>query len=130
MTERFPKYDQPEKLERKNMRNPKGFTLIEAIITAVIIAILATVAIPLYTGYVAGARQDTVNNLAQTAAAAGNSYFRKTNTPLTQENLDANILNLFYDNTTHRITVNGNDITVTLIGSNPVISQTVAYRQN
>jgi len=67
---KVPKYDQPEKLERKNMRNPKGFTLIEAIITAVIIAILATVAIPLYTGYVAGARQDTVNNLAQTAAAA------------------------------------------------------------
>jgi prepilin-type N-terminal cleavage/methylation domain-containing protein len=112
------------------MKVSKGFTLIEAIITAVVVAILATIAIPLYTGYVAGARQDTVNNLAQTAAAAGNSYFRKTNTPLTQANLDANILNLFYDNTTHRITVNGNDITVTLIGSNPIIRQTVPYKQD
>jgi hypothetical protein len=71
-----------------------------------------------------------VNNLAQTAAAAGNAYYRKTNTPLTQANLDANMLNLFYDSTTHRITVNGNDITVMLIGSNPVISQTVPYKQD
>jgi type IV pilus assembly protein PilE len=102
LTGRFPKYDQPEKLERKNMRNPKGFTLIEAIISAVIVAILAAVAIPFYTGYVTSARQDRVNNLAQTAAAAANAYVRKTGGTLSASNVslaattgDVSKLNLF-----------------------------------
>ena len=56
------------------MKTNAGFTLIEVIVVAVIIAVLAAIAIPVYNGFVRDARQDAVNNLAQTAAAAANAY--------------------------------------------------------
>ena len=40
-----------------------GFTLVEVII----IAVLAAISIPMYNGFVRDARQDSVDNLAQTA---------------------------------------------------------------
>ena len=46
----------------------KGFTLVEVIVVAVIVAVLALVGIQLYTGYVADARQNTAENLAASAA--------------------------------------------------------------
>jgi type IV pilus assembly protein PilA len=77
------------------MKSEKEFTLIEAIIVAVLIAVLAAVAIPIYSGYVRDARQDRVNNLAQTAAAAANAYVRKTGVNLTEGKSDIPKLNLF-----------------------------------
>jgi prepilin-type N-terminal cleavage/methylation domain-containing protein len=77
------------------MKNSKGFTIIEAIITAVIVAILAAIAVPFYNGYVTSARQDRVNNLSQTAAAAANAYVRKTGVNLTEGKSDIPKLNLF-----------------------------------
>jgi prepilin-type N-terminal cleavage/methylation domain-containing protein len=71
-------------------RNKRGFTLVEVVVVAVILGVLAITATLLYTGYINNARQDTVDNLAQTAAAAANSYFRKTNLPP-----DSASLNLF-----------------------------------
>ncbi|MCL2182933.1 MAG: prepilin-type N-terminal cleavage/methylation domain-containing protein [Chitinispirillia bacterium] len=62
-----------------NKIRKNGFTLVEVIVVAVIVLILAAVAIPMYNGFVRQARLDTVNNLAETAAAAANSYWRKTN---------------------------------------------------
>jgi prepilin-type N-terminal cleavage/methylation domain-containing protein len=57
---------------RCNMRtrkmNNKGFTLVEVIVVAVIVAILALVGIQLYRGYVQDARQGTVENLTASAA--------------------------------------------------------------
>ena len=55
------------------MKSQKGFTLVEVIVIAVIVAILALVGIQLYTGFINQARQDTVDNLAHTAAAAANT---------------------------------------------------------
>ncbi|MDA8090173.1 MAG: prepilin-type N-terminal cleavage/methylation domain-containing protein [Nitrospiraceae bacterium] len=44
--------------------NKKGFTLIEILITLVILGILAAIAIPMYTGYErSGARQEATTNL-------------------------------------------------------------------
>lgn len=47
----------------------KGFTLVEVIVVAVIVAVLAAVAIPLYTNYVNDARQGVVDNAAASAAS-------------------------------------------------------------
>jgi prepilin-type N-terminal cleavage/methylation domain-containing protein len=60
------------------MKNQKGFTLVEAVVVAVIVGTLAIVATMLYRGYIDDTQQQTVNNLAQTAAASANAYFRKT----------------------------------------------------
>jgi prepilin-type N-terminal cleavage/methylation domain-containing protein len=62
-----------------------GFTLTEAVVAAVIIAFLSAIGIPLYRGYVDSARQDTVDTMAQTAAAAAHAYYRKTGASLSSE---------------------------------------------
>ena len=47
----------------------KGFTLIEVMVVAVIVAILAAVAIPAYNGYVTRAGNNVATNVAGTVAA-------------------------------------------------------------
>ena len=93
---------------KTRLNNRNGFTLVEAVVTAVIIAILAIVAIPLYQGYVQDTRQSTVDNLAQTAAAAANAFWRKTG----EDPVDEDALNVFHDATRYSITINGNTIEV------------------
>jgi prepilin-type N-terminal cleavage/methylation domain-containing protein len=56
-----------------------GFTLVEAIVVAAIVAILAAVAIPLYSGFVQSQREETTKNIAKAAATAANIYYRRTN---------------------------------------------------
>ncbi|MBN1982873.1 MAG: hypothetical protein JW795_15170 [Chitinivibrionales bacterium] len=55
-----------------------GFTFIEVIVTALIIAVLSIVATQLYRGFLVNSAQDTVNQLAQTAAASANDFRRRT----------------------------------------------------
>ena len=97
------------------MKNQKGFTLVEAVVVAVIVAVLAIVAGLLYRGYIIDARIATVQNLAETAAASANTYWRKTNNnPAgTSAELIA-LLNLYVpDQTKYTFAVSGNQITVT-----------------
>jgi prepilin-type N-terminal cleavage/methylation domain-containing protein len=54
---------------RKRMKNRRGFTLVEVIVVAVIVAILAAVAVPLYLQYVDKARLEVVNNACGSAAS-------------------------------------------------------------
>ena len=56
----------------------RGFVLAEVLVVAIIVAILAAVAVPTYTGYVKSQRQSVVTGLAQTAAVSGNVYWRRT----------------------------------------------------
>ncbi len=108
----------------------QGFTLIEAIVVAVIIAVLAAIAIPMYNGFVRDARQDSVDNLAQTAAAAANAYWRKTgqdptagaHTPHTQP------LNLFFDVNKYTVTVAAPSVTVAMVEHPEISSGAVDYR--
>ncbi len=53
----------------KTRKNTKGFTLVEVIVVAVIVAVLALVGIQLYQGYVVEARRNTAENLAASAAS-------------------------------------------------------------
>jgi prepilin-type N-terminal cleavage/methylation domain-containing protein len=108
----------------KNLKNRKGFTMVEAIVVAVIVAILAAVAIPFYINYINNTRQETVDNLAQTAAAAANDYFRKTGSSPTDP---VNDLNLFYDKAKYTVAIGGTDISVTMI-KYPGFTKTVTYK--
>ncbi len=54
---------------KRFLKSQKGFTLVEVIVVAVIVAILAAVAIPLYNGYVTSSRQNVVQNAAGAAAS-------------------------------------------------------------
>jgi prepilin-type N-terminal cleavage/methylation domain-containing protein len=53
----------------KTRKNEKGFTLVEVIVVAVIVAVLALVGIQLYQGYAVEARRNTAENLAASAAS-------------------------------------------------------------
>ena len=101
-------------------RSQKGFTLVETIVTAVIVAILAATGVTLYNGYVTQARQESVTNLAQTAAAAANAYWRKTG--VDPPHIDS--CSLFLVDKSYTITISGKNITVTK-GS---CSATAAFR--
>jgi prepilin-type N-terminal cleavage/methylation domain-containing protein len=95
-----------------NKKSRQGFTLVEAIVVSVIVAILAAVAIPIYTAYLNNTRQETVDQLAQTAAAAASGFYRKTGTDPADPKAD---LNLYYDDSRFSVTFNGPDITVVLL---------------
>ena len=56
----------------ENLRNQKGFSLIELLVVVVIIAILAAIAVPIYMNYVRNARSTE----AQSALAAIRSTYR------------------------------------------------------
>jgi len=49
-------------------RNRQGFTLVEVIVVAVIVAILSAVAVPLYLGYINSAKVSTASNNASSCA--------------------------------------------------------------
>jgi prepilin-type N-terminal cleavage/methylation domain-containing protein len=70
---------------RKMLKNQKGFTLVEVIVVAVIVAVLAAVAIPLYLGYIESSKVNIANNTAGSAAsclaAARNSSAPDANFP-------------------------------------------------
>jgi type IV pilus assembly protein PilA len=53
-----------------NSRKEKGFTLVEVIVVAVIVAVLAAVAIPLYMGYIHDSRLNVCNNIGGSVASA------------------------------------------------------------
>ena len=106
------------------MKNQKGITLIEIIVVAVIVGILASVGIPIYSGYIRDQRQTTVNNLAETAAASANSYLRRTGTYPTNVQ---NNLQLYYNASQYNVVlVNNGNLSVTEIRSSP-LSATRSY---
>jgi prepilin-type N-terminal cleavage/methylation domain-containing protein len=54
---------------QKYLKNNKGFTLVEVIVVAVIVLVLAAVAIPLYNGYIQDSRANVASNSAASIAA-------------------------------------------------------------
>lgn len=66
-------------MEYSSMKNTnKGFTLIELMITIAILAIISTIAIPAYTGYIKTAKlAEAHNNIAALRIAQEEFFFRK-----------------------------------------------------
>ncbi|MDR0305834.1 MAG: prepilin-type N-terminal cleavage/methylation domain-containing protein [Chitinispirillales bacterium] len=115
---------------KKSQKN--GFTLVEVIVVAVIVLILSAVAIPMYNGYVRQARQDTAQNLAETAAAAANTIWRRIGTPPGDGTVTPNDpakLNIHFDAAAHEVNITGINITVTDLRDNS-IKATVPYMNN
>jgi prepilin-type N-terminal cleavage/methylation domain-containing protein len=87
------------------IKKTSAFTLIEVIVTATIIAVLAISAAVMYRGYINETRKSTVSNLAEAAAASANAYTRKTGVNLTST--DSAQLHLFFpDPTRFTVTIN------------------------
>jgi prepilin-type N-terminal cleavage/methylation domain-containing protein len=108
---------------------PRGFTLVEIIVVSAIVLVLAAAAIPIYTGYVDSVRRDAVSNLAQTAAAAASSYYKRTNTSVTVFTPNSDPLKLFYDGNKYSVSAmsSGNYIGVT-DAKRTIYSAAVQYR--
>ena len=90
----------------------RGFTLIEVIVVAVIVLILSAAAIPMYGGFIKGARQDAVDGLAETTGAAVNSYWRKTGAIPATTAPNTPPLNLYYDNAKHAVSIKDDSVIV------------------
>jgi type II secretory pathway pseudopilin PulG len=107
-------------------KNSSGFTFMEALVVAVIMGILAAVCIPIYTGYVNNQRQQAAQSLAQLAATAANTYYRRNNA----DPANAAQLNLFLPNPAQfQITINPPNVKVDeLSRPSPLVSVTIPYR--
>jgi prepilin-type N-terminal cleavage/methylation domain-containing protein len=88
----------------------RGFTIVEVVVVAVIVLILSAAAIPMYGGFLKGARQDAVDGLAETAAAAANSYWLKTGGVPTITGPNTAPLNLYYDDKKHAVSIRGDSL--------------------
>lgn len=66
---------------RFNKLGQKGFTLVEVIVVAVIVAILAGVSIPLYNGYVNSSRANQAANAAGSVASFLGACYQAKGTP-------------------------------------------------
>jgi prepilin-type N-terminal cleavage/methylation domain-containing protein len=100
-----------------------GFTLIEAIVVSLIIAVLAAVSIPMYNGYVKQSQKQSAAALAKTASAAANAFYRKKGKHATLDQL-----NLSYDSTSYSVNIDSSNsrIIVKIIGLD--IGDTVEYK--
>ncbi|NOR45876.1 MAG: prepilin-type N-terminal cleavage/methylation domain-containing protein [Candidatus Delongbacteria bacterium] len=56
----------------------KGFTLIEVLVVAVIVAILAAVAIPAYNQYIRSSKEKVAINYAATVAQSAGTYYSQS----------------------------------------------------
>ena len=111
------------------MKSQKGLTLIEAVVAALIIAVLALIGVQVYNGYVLETRQQTVESLAQTAATAANAFWRKTgSTPSTDPATFLTQTNVFLDQAKYTLSHNSGTKTVTITDKkNNTITASASY---
>lgn len=94
------------------------------LVVSVIVAILAAVAVPLYTGYVRAQRVENVQQLTQAAAIAANAYYRRNDTiPTAKEQLGL----FFPDPTKYQVLLFDSNVTVQEVADN-TITHTLKFR--
>lgn len=107
----------------RQSRSVLGFTMVEALIVGVIVGVLAITATMIYGGYVRESKQQTVNSLAETTAAAANAYNRRTGNDPTVD-----VLNLPFDLTKYTVGINPGDRSILISNTdNPPITATAHY---
>jgi prepilin-type N-terminal cleavage/methylation domain-containing protein len=99
-----------------------GFTLLEVIVVAIVVAVLAAIAIPMYEGYVKDSELGAAKDLARAASMAADAYYRKKGHDPTVADL-----NLSYDDAVYTVTIEEEFIRVNLL-DDPVIGDTTTYR--
>ncbi len=122
--------DKADCFKSQNFR--QGFVLVEVIVVAVIVGILATVAIPVYSSYVKNQRIDTAKNIARSTAASANIYYRRTGSlpicsPVTPPSCES-LLNIFLtDPANYRITIQLRTVSVEDLYHPEIGAQAVAF---
>lgn len=109
------------------MRSSRGFTITELLVVGAIVAILAAVAIPMYTGVVSNQKQKVVENLAAAAAVAANAYWRRTGA---DPAVNGSNLGLFFpDPTKYTVSLDTNANTITVRESaDATVTKTLSYQ--
>ena len=97
--------------------------MVEAIMVAAVVAVLAITATMVYRGYITDTRRQTVENLAETAAAAANSYLRRTGTHPDSADLGLHLP----DPGRYEVTVNTGDSTVIITDNDYSLADTAHY---
>jgi Tfp pilus assembly protein PilE len=114
-------------MPRERPRDQAGFTFVEALTVGVIAAILAAVAIPIYTGFIQNQRRSVVKSLATTGAVAGSIYYRRHNAVPTPAQL-----NLYLADPARysvQISASGTHVIVRDdLGGGDVVSDSAAFR--
>jgi prepilin-type N-terminal cleavage/methylation domain-containing protein len=130
MRARFPFRDiRPDMLDGHTgpARGGRGFTLAEVLVVGVIMVILAAVAIPTYSSYVSGQKQEVVENLAQTAGVSANAFYRRHGRAPTS----STEMNLYLPDEVRFVLTFPSSTTLTITDyqdSDHPISSTVTYR--
>ncbi|MBN1982874.1 MAG: prepilin-type N-terminal cleavage/methylation domain-containing protein [Chitinivibrionales bacterium] len=113
------------------LKSKKGFTLVEVIVVAVIVGVLAIGAILLYQGYVAQSQTNAANNLAASAA----SYLQSISNAISRDTAVAKgTVGLNAGQTWSSNLPNGQAVTftcpqgATITGGNPNITATISGR--
>lgn len=73
---------------RKNLKNRKGFTLIELIVVIAIIAILAAVLIPRFTGFTKSAREKSAISDTRNILVSLEALISQGQTPITEHDIE------------------------------------------
>jgi type IV pilus assembly protein PilA len=109
----------------KHSTSKRAFTLVEVIVVAVIVAILAAVAIPQYQAYVVESRQSAVDNLAESGAAMANSWYRRKGVAPSY----VADLQMAYDANKYTITISGDSVKVVeATGSSPLMKSSRSFK--
>jgi len=77
-------------VKKETWMNTRGFSLIEVMVTVVIVAIIAAIAIPSYTGYMNRTRRSDAVTALETVALYQEKAFAETNSYESLPNLIAN----------------------------------------
>jgi prepilin-type N-terminal cleavage/methylation domain-containing protein len=104
-------------------KGQEGFTLVEVIVVAVIVAILAGVSIPLYLGYINGTRENAAANAAGSAASFMAACINQGGTPTLPAMPGDGVKAITCDITPTATLIVPDGITLTVVGGNTIKGQ-------
>lgn len=127
-----------------HIKKQNGFTLTELVVTVALLAVITSVAIPSYTGYIKGARMTEAKNNIASLKLAEEEFFLENNAYFYDESNDNDALNTASGglwtaspgdngvNFTYTVSGAGLSYSITATGNNgtPVAGETESYDKN